>query len=320
MTNHFSFILTMSIMALIGPSVLALESRIDYGDGRVIGTLPYNPINESSGLARGRNKGHFFWTHNDSGDTNRLFSFKSTGELVAQLTITGATNTDWEDMASFSHNGVSYLLVGAIGDNYARRDHYRIHLIREPVLEPSSRTLILSTEVERTIEFMYEDGPHDCESLAVDPANGVLYLVSKITPEYGDQCAVYSLPLWGNNTGRRTARRLTYLDMPPVTTGMDISSDGRRAIITTYQDAYEFIREEDETWRQAFRQSPRRISMPQRDKGESICYGLDGQTLYLTSEARGDKRVSQPLFMVPVIGTVAYDPANPAPILPRGAN
>ncbi len=320
MANYLSSVLTVSIMILIGPSVHALESRIDYGDGRVIGTLPYHPINESSGLARGRTKGHLFWTHNDSGDTNRLFSFKSTGELVAQLTITGVTNTDWEDMASFGHNGVSYLLVGAIGDNYSRRDHYRIHLIREPVIEPSSKTLVLSTEVERTIEFMYDDGPHDCESLAVDPENGVLYLVSKITPEYGDQCAVYSLPLWGNITGRRTARRLAYLDMPPVTTGMDISSDGRRAIVTTYQDAYEFIRNENETWRQAFRQSPRKITMPQRDKGESICYGLDGKTLYLTSEARGGERVSQPLLMVPVIGTVAYDPANPAPILPRGRN
>ena len=320
MAHHLSSMLTVSIMALAGSFAPALETRLAYGEGRVIGTLPINPINESSGLARGRTKGHFFWTHNDSGDTNRLFAFRSSGEIVAQLSITGVTNTDWEDMASFSHNGVSYLLVGAIGDNYFRREQYRIHLVREPVMEPGSKILQLSTEVERTIEFMYEDGPHDCESLAVDAENGVLYLVSKISPEYGDRCAVYSLPLWGNATGRLTARRLTYLDMPPVTTGMDISGDGSRAIVTTYQDAYEFVRQENETWRQAFRKSPRKITLPQRDKGESICYGLDGQTLYLTSEARGGTNIPQPLFMVPVIGTVTYDPANPTPILPRGTN
>ena len=47
---------------------------------------------------------------------------------------------------------------------------------------------------------------------------------------------------------------------------------------------YEYSRAANEDWKAAFARVPRRIKMPPRAQGESICYGLDGQTLYLTSE------------------------------------
>jgi hypothetical protein len=65
---------------------------------------------------------------------------------------------------------------------------------------------------------------------------------------------------------------------------MDISSNGRRAVVLTYGDAYEFVRNSDEGWPEAFARRPLVIPMPKRPQGESICYGPDGVTLYLTSE------------------------------------
>jgi hypothetical protein len=75
---------------------------------------------------------------------------------------------------------------------------------------------------------------------------------------------------------------------------MDISPDGRRAVILTYGNAYEYCRGEDEAWENAFARAPRIIPMPTRRQGESICYGVDGETLYLTSEKR-----PTPLWKVP---------------------
>jgi hypothetical protein len=65
--------------------------------------------------------------------------------------------------------------------------------------------------------------------------------------------------------------------------------------VLTYGHAYEFTREGDDSWRDAFQGQPREILMPARRQGESICYGSDGRTLYLTSE-----RLPVPLWEVPL--------------------
>ena len=236
-----------------------------------------------------------------------MYAFDSAGGVIAEVTVNGVRNQDWEDMASFSHRGINYLLIGAVGDNKVKRDNYSIHLIREPHVKPGDAIVKLSAEVEVTIDFMYEDGSHNCESVAIDPLNRIIYLVTKEGAGSAKPCAIYALP-WGEiSDGQLIARRVATLDIPTAT-AMDISSDGSRAIVLTYQDAYEFVRRNNETWPQAFRRSPRQIPMPYREKGEAICYGLDGKTLYLTSECRNGHRIPQPLLMVPAIGQVEYDP------------
>ena len=77
---------------------------------------------------------------------------------------------------------------------------------------------------------------------------------------------------------------------------MDVSPNGRRAVVLTYGNAFEYMRGEDETWGEAFSRKPREIVVLERVQGESICYGADGKTLYLTSE-----KLPTPLIEVPVL-------------------
>ena len=86
------------------------------------------------------------------------------------------------------------------------------------------------------------------------------------------------------------------LELNSVPTDMDISPDGRRAVILTYRDAYEYRRGRDESWAKAFARKPRRLKMPWRMQGEAIAYGTDGRTLYLVSEGK-----SQPLWEIGVV-------------------
>jgi hypothetical protein len=74
---------------------------------------------------------------------------------------------------------------------------------------------------------------------------------------------------------------------------MDISPDGHRAVIVTYEAAYEYVRAVKEDWETAFGRAPQRIPAPPRAQGESICYGPNGRTLYLTSE-----RLPTPLWEI----------------------
>ena len=93
----------------------------------------------------------------------------------------------------------------------------------------------------------------------------------------------------GNSLGnvyaftRAVAKAVATLKLP-VTTAMDISPDGRRCVVLTYGPAFEYTRKAGETWKEAFARAPRMLSTPARQQGESICYGRDGKTLYLTSE------------------------------------
>jgi hypothetical protein len=158
----------------------------------------------------------------------------------------------------------------------------------------------------RALNFTFEGGTVDCESLAVDPADGTVYLVSK--PGRGAKaCTVYGLPspFPPAKAGQESpvARKLAELPIANPT-AMDISPDGRRALVINLQSGFEFTRKAGETWKQAFARPARKITLPRRAQGEGACYGADGVTIYLTSETHKPGELC-PLYIVP--------PAEPPP-------
>lgn len=258
----------------------AVTPPLEYQRSVQIATIANRQISESSGLAVSRQTPEVFWTNNDSGDTARLFAFNAKGESLATLTIRNTKAIDWEDMCSYTLDGKHYLLIADTGDNNAKRKFCTLYIVEEPSLDATKRDVNLSADVAIRVNFTYEDGPRDCESVAVDPTEKRIVLVSK----RGDKRFVYTLPLPAATPAKvLVAKKIATLTMPE-TTAMDISPDGRRAIVLTYLAAYEFPRDEGETWAHAFAREPNLQLMPLRRQGESICYGLDGKTLYLTSE------------------------------------
>jgi len=268
----------------------ARPNRIKYAKPRRVGVVADNRINESSGLARSIHKPGAFWTHNDSGDGPRLFLIDHSGKTLVTAPVEGASAVDWEDMASFRRGEQGYLLIGDVGDNAARRKECTLYLIPEPRIELGGQSAAPAARPSLVIRFTYEDGPHNCESVAVDPATGTIYLVAK---RGGNECKVYKLPLPADQAEEPVVARAIATLGIPTTTAMDISPDGLRAVVLTYGHAREYVRGPGEPWAKAFARGERIIVMPQREQGESICYGADGRTLYLTSEGR-----SQPLWEV----------------------
>jgi hypothetical protein len=263
-----------------------------YAPGRQIATISFPQITESSGLACSRVERGVFFTHNDSGGLAGFYAFGMHGEHLGTFRIPGARNVDWEDMASFRMDGANWLLFGDIGDNSRRRSVSTLYLVSEPekVLE-KRRMRGRIGRLERTIRFRYEDGPHDCEALAVDTTSRMILLITK-----DPRRTVYRLPLDSADVDEvRTAKAIAQLPLNWVT-GMDISPDGRRAVVLTYAAALEYTREAGQDWESGFATPPRLIHLPARRQGEAVCYGLDGHTLYLTSEKR-----PTPLIEVPPI-------------------
>ena len=269
-----------------------ISNLIKYGPPRQLAEIDNKDIDESSGIAVSIRNRDSFWTHNDSGDRPCLYLIDRSGETLADIRIKGARAKDWEDIASFKWGGSVYLIVGDTGKSIGSPRN-TLYIVNEPVINPRIKTIGPTI----IIKFKYEDRHHDCESIAVDPVLGKIYLVTKSANNKDRECRVYELPIpTTKGEFELTAQAIAVLKIPQ-TTAMDISPDGLRAIVLTYGDAYEYTRDIDETWSEAFARGPRRIKMPKRKQGESICYGPDGKTLYLTSEGK-----TPPLWEVPVLG------------------
>jgi hypothetical protein len=117
-----------------------------------------------------------------------------------------------------------------------------------------------------------------------------------VTKEREQESLVYALRMPEPHPNKAfSARRIATLPIRDVT-GLDVSTDGLRAVLSTYGHAYEFVRQPDETWSQAFAREPRQIVVPDRVQGESIAFGPDEKTLYFTSE-----KIPTPLIVVPVL-------------------
>ncbi len=265
-----------------------------YGPPRKLGQLKNPLIAEGSGIARsGRSKGLLF-THNDSGGEPVVYAMDLKGRDLGSYVLRGVRAFDWEDMASFTFEKKHYLLIADVGNNGLGAPVQMLYVVEEPVLDPANPPRGQVIDVGRTIFFSYEDDHRDCEAIAIDPTDRTILLATK---QREVESHVYAIR-WPEKASNRAilARKLVTLKIPPVT-AMDVSPDGRRAILLTYSHAYEYRRADGEDWAVAFSRPGRMIAMPLREQGESICYGADGRTLYLSSE-----QLPAPLWEVPIKG------------------
>ena len=132
-------------------------------------------VSESSGLININGR---LFTHNDSGDTARLYEISpSTGLVLRTVIINGADNIDWEDISSDE----TYVYIGDFGNNLGNRSDLKVYkLLKTDLLEQ----LIVNAQI---INFSYADQvnytypanttPYDAEALIVVQNN--LYIFSK---------------------------------------------------------------------------------------------------------------------------------------------
>jgi hypothetical protein len=263
-----------------------------YGPPRVLGRLDDPAINESSGIVASRTTPGVYWTHNDSGDGPNIYALDEHGARRGTWRVRGASARDWEDIAAGpgSQSGSSYLYIGDIGDNEARRSEIIVYRVKEPTVKPtdssSSKLKPLVTDETEVIRLRYPDGSHDAESLLVHPVTGDLYIVTKVP--FGNP-GVYKATVPLNTNEPTTLKGIAELNIPSLfgglITGGDISPDGLRVALCDYVDGYELVLGNtrapfDQIWKQPLKP----LNLGKRKQGESIAYRLDGRALLATSE------------------------------------
>lgn len=249
-----------------------------YSDPHALGTLDNSEINEASGLVASQVHPFLLYTHNDSGGDPDIYMIDTLGRYQGKIHLEGAENKDWEDIAigPGKEAGLSYLYVGDIGDNDAKRDIVQVY--RFP--EPGQLQDEINVKPER-LTLRYPDGPRDSETLLVDPWNGDLLVLSKRDTSN----TLYRAAAGRLDAGEIILEKVMKL---PVTmaVGGDISADGKQILIKNYWAVYYWEREEGESLTEALKRKPVQLPYKPEPQGEAIGFSANGDRYYTLSESR----------------------------------
>ena len=284
----FTPLLFAAVLALCTVSARAADS---FSTDKTGWNLRENALSETSGLAVSQRDPNFFWALNDSGNGPRLFLIDALGGAHGSVDVADVRNVDWEDMDSFQLNGKPFLLIADTGDNQARRDACKLIIV--PEQDVSSGRVGGTLTPAWMIRYRYEDGPRDCEAVAVDATERKVLMISKRTwPP-----VLYEVPLRPTATKEPiTARRLGEVNLPPADpwegpyagqpTGLSLSPDGRMAAVLTYARVFLFARCPGESWAAALAREPERLRRHGLEQAEAIAFSADGRKIHVISEGK----------------------------------
>ncbi|WP_430782916.1 hypothetical protein [Actinoplanes sp. G11-F43] len=248
-------------------------------------TVTNGLLNEISGLATDGGDGYVVM--NDGADDpagRRIFFLNSKCKIVKRVPYPTRPR-DTEDLA---RGADGTLWVGDIGDNNRTRDTIGVWRLKPGGKSP------------KLFRMSYPDGAHDAEALLVG-SDGVPIVVTKDPLSAGvyvpdgplkdgattplRRAGDFSIPITATSNPFGFKGRL-------VVTGGAVSPDGRRLVLRTYADAFEFDVPEGQTDAAGLIETisagtSRTIALPDEPQGEAITYSADGTELLTISEMTG---------------------------------
>jgi hypothetical protein len=287
------------LILLTGCDADAIQKPADVPESGFVVTaiLESKELDEVSGMQSGA--GGVFFLHNDEGSPS-IYIADTDGRHLGKIRIRDAKNRDWEDITRIPLESGPLLVLGDTGDNKARYKSVKLYFVAEP--RPSANgTYPEEVDLLHKLKVRYPDGPRDCEATAYDPtSNRILFLTKRDHPprlyglpvEEALQADKAELQYLGDVPGFRppttadilsSKKRGSFISQP---TGLDISSDGRRAAVITYRSLYIFERAEGETWADAFLKAPLEYVGPPGLHDEAVTFEFDGLDVYVSTERR----------------------------------
>jgi hypothetical protein len=280
-----------------------VDTESSYNEYLDKGIIENDQLDEASGLIASRRNPGYYWAHNDSNDSNRLFYFDSNGKGKKEFSLVNAVNRDWEDISIITEaDGSSTIFVADFGDNNVTYTSYAIYWFTEPTVSNSGSDKNSISQVKK-LTFTLPDGMRDMECLLVDQKTKDIYIITKredlkrlyrinasnikdgaiITAEFLNELS-FSNPFSSNSS----VKELFY-----VTAG-DISPDNKEIIIRNYGYIYYWKIKTGETIPEALTRQAKVIPSRSRyssadgqgePQGEGLAFASDGLGYYTISES-----------------------------------
>lgn len=212
------------IIILSMASLCAVVARAVSITPTVVASLPAS-VPECSGLDY---TGSAFWTHNDGYGDNKIYKLSTSCGVSKTITVTGATNYDWEDIAhDFNRN---YMYIGDFGNNNCDRTNLHIYRITHP------KNISGNTVAAEVINFSYPDQTQfpspwmNFDAEGFFHRNGLLYIFTKADGSAIGYTKLYTVP---DQPGTHVATLVDSFYTNDRITSADINSDASAAIIST---------------------------------------------------------------------------------------
>jgi hypothetical protein len=231
------YILSLLLLALSVSHTATAQSLVPL---RTVARLPA-VLMESSGLYAPSPDS--IWSHGDSGNPPNLYLMDSACNVRRTVNVRGVPNIDWEELAADQQGN---LYIGEFGNNGNNHQNLKIYKI------PNFRALRnVDTVDAQVIAFSYEDQTafpppltnyiYDCEAMIAFEDS--IYLCTKdyYARPYLGFTRVYVIP---NVAGTHVAKLVKQVATDASDkelggiTGMAISPDRRRVVLTAHQKLY----------------------------------------------------------------------------------
>lgn len=264
------------VVATGGTAGAAPAARPSSGAGTPVCRVPDDRLTEISGMAATATG---FVMVNDSADEEsrrRIFFLDDRCRVVRALRYPSRPR-DTEDLAVAADGTI---WIADIGDNERSRETVAVWKLPRGADRPVLHRLA------------YPDGPHDAEALLLT-GDGRPVIVTK----QGGAAGIYvptrapapgaTVPMARRGQvelpGTDTTNPFGFLGRA-VVTGAAAAPDGRRVVLRTYADAFEFDVPDGDVVAALTTGTPRVVALPDEPQGESVCYSPDGRFLLTVSE------------------------------------
>lgn len=285
------------VSGLLAPTTLtAAEICTRWSEPQELGRLDVSLLPEASGIGLSVSGDRLY--HINDGEEAAFVVTDARGGGARKITVEGFAPADVEDLAVGPCAKRSCLFLADVGDNAMRRQSVRIAIIEEQERYGDK------VKPQAVVTARYPDGPRNAEAIAMHPG-GDLFVVTKNGSGLGRSgpAAVYRLTAAQLTAGGEQvfeARgEIPVPDMAGngltprrVVTAMDISPDGRRTMLLTYDFMVELAVDlarplpAPDAWEQG--RTYRATQLATLLQAESIAYDRDGRSvLYTTESIRG---------------------------------
>ena len=260
--------------AILPPSLFESPVAID-----ITGDVP----EEISGIADSQKNPGYCWAQQDSDNPPEIILINHDGRVSRKVYLKGATNIDWEDIATTSVPGSAdkWLLIAETGNNLFNRNEFMVYRFPEPAF---SQDTIFTYQ---SVRFSYADGAFDTEAILSDD-NGDIYLITKREA----RSRVYRLAYPQSLAAPNTAQFITELPYNGVVSA-STSASGKELIIKTYTQLKYYQRKAGQSIADCLLQMPSELSYQLEPMGEAVTFTADGSGFFTL----GEKKNPGPLKM-----------------------
>jgi hypothetical protein len=165
-------------------------------------------------------------THNDSGDAPNLYEIDSlSGAILRTVTISNATNIDWEDLAEND----THIFIADIGNNNGNRSDLKIFKILKSDFKNNTAVTaeIISYSYEDQTDFSSQPNSSNFDAEGIVIYGNDLLIFTKNWADF--KTNVYKIPL---TTGNYVATKVSAANVAGLITGATYNDD--RFFLTGY--------------------------------------------------------------------------------------